>query len=281
MERRQFIAWLGTAAASPLLSGSLLACARQSAGSGTPIMPIGLQLYTVRDLMQQGVRPTLGLVAEIGYQEVEFAGYFNHTAAEIRAMLDDTGLRSPAAHVALGAVRDDLENTIAFSKVVGHEYLIVPYLPESDRTRDGYQRIGEEFNRIGETCRNADLTFGYHNHDFEFEQFGDTTGFDLLLEHTEADLVVMELDLFWITSGGASPREYFEAHPDRFQLCHVKDMDGQGAMVDVGRGTLDFADLLSVGGRQGLRHHFVEHDRPTDSAESIRRSYEYLASLRI
>lgn len=220
-------------------------------------------------------------VSHIGFEEVEFAGYFGHSAAEIKRMLDDAGLEAPATHVGLDVVRNNLESTIEFGATVGHEYLIVPSLPASEQTADGYRRIADEFNRIAEVCDRAGMKFGYHNHDAVFASMGDRSGYDILIGQTEAGLVWMELDLFWIASAGADALKYFADYPGRFRLCHLKDMDQEGRMTDVGAGTLDFETLLTAGVKAGLEHFFVEHDRPADPIESVRSSLSFLEGLRI
>ncbi len=113
---------------------------------------------------------------------------------------------------------------------------------------------------MGESCREAGLRFGYHNHDFEFETIDGQIPFDVLLDETDPGLVDFELDLFWITKGGEDPLRYFERYPGRFTLCHVKDMAAGGEMVDVGAGGIDFAAIFARAEQAGLKHFFVEHD---------------------
>ncbi len=238
---------------------------------------VGLQLYTVRTLMAQNVPRTLERVAEIGYQEVEFAGYFNYTPQELRQMLDHLGLSAPATHVPYQALEENLEATLETAQVLGHRYVVVPWLPPEQRqTLDDYRRWAERFNRWGEACRAAGIQFAYHNHDFEFAPVEEQIPYDVLLAETDADLVKMELDLYWITYAGQDPIPYLQQHPGRFLLCHVKDMTEDRRMVDVGQGTIDFAKIFA---QAQLQHYFVEHDRPDDPLASIRRSYAYLSQL--
>ena len=147
------------------------------------------------------------------------------------------------------------------------------------QVRDGYLRLADEMNGFGERCRTAGIRFGYHNHDFELERFDDTVPLDVLLENTDPELVTFEVDFFWLVHGGAEPLDYIARYPGRFELCHVKDRSMDGQMVDVGDGVIDFATVIPAGEAAGVRHVFVEHDRPDDSLMSVARSYRTLAQL--
>lgn len=240
---------------------------------------IGVQLYTVRSLMQNDVPGTLEKVAAIGYDEVEFAGYYNHSPAEIKALIDDLGLTSPAVHVAYNLLKDDLDNVLEAAQVIGHEYVICPWLAPPQRTMEGYKEHVALFNQVGEKCKAAGVQFAYHNHDFEFESTDGQVHFDYLLTETDPELVKIELDLFWIMFAGQDPMAYFERYPGRFALCHVKDMAAEKQMVAVGQGQIDFGNIFAASEKAGLKHYFVEHDRPDDPMQSIETSYSYLNGL--
>ncbi|MEX1122823.1 MAG: hypothetical protein WED82_11850, partial [Balneolales bacterium] len=163
---------------------------------------VGVQLYTIRNIMAEDFEGAIERVAEIGYDEVEFAGYFDRKPQQVRSLLDDLSLTAPAVHIPLDAVRGDLGELIETAGTIGHKYVIVPFLPESERTLEGYKRTAELFNMVGEEFQKADIQFGYHNHDFEFEETEGQIPFDLLLNETEPDLVTMELDIFWVARAG-------------------------------------------------------------------------------
>lgn len=242
---------------------------------------VGLQLYTVRTLMQGDFEGTLRQVAAAGYQEVEFAGYYNRTPAAVRSLIDDLGLAAPSTHVSLQAVREQFDALIEQARVIGHHYLVVPSLPTGERSSaDAYRKLADEFNRIGEKCRQAGLQFAYHNHAFEFEVLGGQVPYDILLSETDPGLVTMEVDLFWMISAKHDPLQYFERFPGRFALCHVKDMDDAGNMADVGSGKIDFKAIFARSGQAGFRHYIVEHDRPVAPVPSIEASRRYLQQLR-
>lgn len=245
--------------------------------------PIGVQLYTVRDRMQRDVAATLESVAEIGYAEVETAGLFDLSPEQFRAAMDRVGLVSPAAHVPIQALRQQLDATLAAAETMGQHWVIVPWIDPSERTLEGYQGVAAELNRYGETARERGLRLGYHNHEFEFERVdGERTGLDVLLEETDPAVVDIELDLFWCVKGGHDPVALFQRHPGRFALCHVKDMadiGGAEEQTEVGDGEIDFAGIFAHAEHAGLRHFFVEHDEPADSIASIRTSYAHMRTL--
>ena len=242
---------------------------------------IGINLYTVQDRMAKSVPGTLKRIADIGYREVEFAGYFNHSAAEIRSMIDDAGLAAPSGHVPLELARTDTEQMIEYFVDAGHHYLVIPWISPDERPLlDDYRRHANTFNRIAEQCRSAGLEFAYHNHDFEFEVIDGIRPMDLLLDETDPDSVHIEFDLFWTLMGHVDPLDFFEAHPNRFRMCHVKDMSSDGSMVDVGAGTIDFAEIFAKRERAGLEHYYVAHDHPDDSMMTAANSYSALAELR-
>lgn len=284
MLRRRFLEITGLAAgAAALRPGPLSATTAHGAPSERGISGaldrVGLQLYTVRSLMAESVERTLELVAETGYREVEFAGYFDRSPGAIRSTLDGLGLTAPSMHIGLPLLVQSVEETLEAADAIGHRYVVVPWLGEEYRNPDGYRSAADEMNAIAERCAEAGVGVGYHNHAFEFEPLGDTTGFDILLDRWDPALVTVEIDLFWIRAGGHDPLAYFESHPGRFTQCHIKDMSAGGDMVDVGAGVIDFAEILAQSERAGLEHFYVEHDNPADPADSIRRSYLHLADL--
>jgi sugar phosphate isomerase/epimerase len=240
----------------------------------------GVQLYTVRSEMQRDFEGTLARVGEIGYREVEFAGYYDRSAADVRRALDAANLRAPAAHTGIEAFERDADGTLSMARDIGHTYVIVPYLGDDRRTADGYRRTAEQFDTLGARAAERGLRLGYHNHDFEFAPLGDTNGLEILLAETDPANVVFEMDLFWVRRGGADPLDLFTRHPGRFHLVHVKDMAADGrTMVDVGQGVIDFAAIFARAEQGGIRHYFVEHDNPQDPMASIRQSHDALAAL--
>jgi sugar phosphate isomerase/epimerase len=275
MNRRTF---LKTSASATL--GSLLANSLPAQAAGKSLAKIGVQLYTVRSLMQKDFEGTLKKVAEAGYKELEFAGYYDRKPEEVKKLLDGLGLQAPSTHVPIEMLRDKLDTVIQTAKAVGHQYIVCPWLAPADRTLEKYKAHAALFNKVGEACRKANIQFAYHNHDFEFETVDGKIPYDVLLAETDPKLVQMELDLFWIKKGGQDALAYFAKHPGRFPLCHVKDMTEDQKMVDVGQGKIDFAAIFAQSKQAGLKHYFVEHDNPADPLQSITASCRYLKSLK-
>jgi sugar phosphate isomerase/epimerase len=245
---------------------------------------IGVQLYTVRDLLQRDFEGTLARIAAIGYRSVEFGGLEGPSPKETLAMLKRHGLTAPSGHAPFDALERALPRVLEDANAREQKYVVCPFLDESRRrTLDDWKRLCATFNAIGEQARRAGLAFAYHNHDFEFAAIdGQNPGqlpYELLLARTDPALVGMELDLYWMTHAGHDPVAWFRRHPGRFPLLHLKDATREGAITDVGRGTIDFKRILGAAGRAGVAHCFVEHDDATDPLRSIETSFAYLRKL--
>jgi sugar phosphate isomerase/epimerase len=241
---------------------------------------VGIQLYTLRSLLAQDVEGTLARVAQIGFREVEFAGLYGKTAAEMRVLIDGVGLRAVSSHHSLRDVRENWTRVLDDATTLGQRFVVVASLGGGDRaTADALRRVADDFNRAGEAAKAAGLQFGYHNHDFEFRPIDGQLPYDLLLERCDSALVVMELDLFWIVNGGHDPLAYFAKHPGRFPLVHAKDRTADGRMVNVGSGVIDFRSILGRSEQAGIRHWLVEHDRPDSPLDDVHASHTYLRGL--
>jgi sugar phosphate isomerase/epimerase len=261
------------------LGAAVLAPWKQTLGQLRTVENIGLQLYTLRRELAGDFEGTLARVAELGYREVEFAGYFERDPAAVRRTLDLLGLSSPAAHIQLQALRDNLQGEIETALALGQQYIVVPIVPDTERSLDHYHRHADFLNRAGEACREAGLVMGYHNHAFEFERTDGQLPYDILLNETDPELVAMEMDLFWISYAGVDPVAYFERFPGRFPMLHVKDLGAGRSMQSVGEGNIDFARLFAFQETAGFRHFFVEHDNPDDAVASITTSIRNLRGL--
>lgn len=268
---------LGTLAGG-MLAG--IAGGQASLASGKArLSNIGLQLYTVRDHMKNDVASTLAAVAEMGYREVEFAHYFDHSASELNRMLNGEGLRSPSTHIRMPPLREDADAVFAFAKEVGHDHVVVPFIKPNERSLDHYKRHIEFFAKMGEKSCSHGLRFGFHNHDFEFEVIDGVRPYDLMLSELDASLIQFTMDLYWFNRAGADPLDYIRRHPGRFELCHVKDMRVDGSQTSVGAGVIDFAAIFNEREKAGFQHYYVEQDKPEDSYAAVRSSFKYLQQL--
>jgi sugar phosphate isomerase/epimerase len=275
MERRGFLSTTGAIAL-----GVMLPPACRSA-RGAKIDKIGIQLYTVRDQMKADFEGTLAHIAQIGYKEVEFAGYFDRTPTDVRAILDRNGLTSPATHMMADSA-DGWKKAFDTAKAVGHQYVVAPWIPEEKRkTLDDWKKVAAGFNQAGQMAKDVGLQFAYHNHDFEFPKVEGQVPYDLLLQTTDPKLVQLEIDLYWITKGGQDPLSYFSRWPGRVPLVHVKDSAGapDHRMTDVGQGSIDWKRIFAKREQAGIKHFFVEHDQPPQPFEDIAVSYKYLSQL--
>jgi len=279
--RRNFLATLGVAA--------LGIASRDAVGATEILAPrrklkkIGLQLYSVRDLMKADLPGTLAKVAAIGYKEVEFAGYFGRSPAEIRNLLRRDGLTSPSTHLPFDSLETTWQKQLDDAKAIGHHWTTIAFIPpEKRQTLDDWKRHAATFNRAAAQAKAGGLRFAYHNHDFEFKAIDGTRPFDILLKETDPSLVDFEMDLYWVVFGGGNPIELFNQYPKRFALAHVKDSSAppDRKMVDVGQGTIDFRSIFAQSEKAGFKHYFVEHDQPADPIATIRNSYNYLHALR-
>src|SRR6266566_2069398 len=278
MDRRSF---LGTMTAATLLTRRL-----GWAADDHKIDRIGVQLYTVRSEIAKDFEGSLAKVASIGYKEVEHAGfkmkdgkvsYFDRSPQEMRSSLDRYGLTAPSTHVDYAALsQDNFQRVIEASKVIGHKYIVNPWIEDSVRKQPGMQ-------------------FAYHNHWFEYLPVNGKLPYDTLLQESDPDLVKMEMDLCWISVAGQDPVKYFDRYPGRFPLVHVKDVtkipsvtaageqdfgDSMKEMTEVGSGVIDWKRIFAQSEKAGLKHYFVEHDNPKAPFDSIRTSYQYLERLR-
>ncbi len=237
---------------------------------------LGIQLYTFREQFEQDYDGVLTTLAEIGYKDLEFAGYFEHDAAAIKARMDDLGLVSNSTHVQLADMRDNFDAVIERAALMGQSKLILPWLAPEDRILDNYKAIADLLNERAGPAKEAGMTVGYHNHEFEFETVDGEVPYDILLERTEADKVTMELDFFWTHKANVDPLDLFSKAPGRFSACHIKDASAEGEMVNIGDGVIDFPAIMAQADTAGLECFYVENDDTKDAAAFAKASFAYL-----
>jgi sugar phosphate isomerase/epimerase len=268
----------------------------------SPAQAYGLQLYTVRDFMAKDPAGTLAKVAQIGYNSVEGATYnsgdekfYGTDARTFGSILKKNGLVMRSCHyrygedskgatltngVFNGTILHDWDRAVEDAHTLGLQYMVCAWLSEPERGNlDHYKKMAANFNIAGEKCKKAGIQFCHHNHDFEFVTEAGKHPYDILLGDTDPNLVKMELDLYWATKAGQDPVKIFEAHPGRFPLWHLKDMDAtpEHSFTEVGHGTIDFKRIFAHKATAGMKYWFVEQDKcPGSPFDSITKSITYI-----
>jgi sugar phosphate isomerase/epimerase len=281
--RRIFLKQAGIAAAAGLLLPSF-ACVK-------PSKVVGLQLYSLRDVLPQDPRGVIAKVAAAGYKEVETYGYsvqnkfWGLDPMAFKNLLTENGLTAPSGHYGIdsyiqGGSDDELKTFIAAANAIGSSYVTVPYLGDALRKNaDDYKKVAAKLNQAGALCKASGLKIAYHNHDFELKSWGDTTGLDIMLKETDPKLVDFELDIYWVVRSGKDPVKMFETYPGRFTMWHVKDMDkaNNEKNIEVGSGTIDYKNIFKYAKTAGLKHAIMEQENfDMEPFASIKKSQDYI-----
>lgn len=290
MKRRDFIKTTALATTAGML---LPACVSKELAQAKNI---GLQLYTLRDVLPNDFQNTLKRVAEIGYKEVEAYGYNNGNIlstpyADFKMMLDDLGMRVSSGHYLTGAhsaehvgtLQNGWEKACEDAKAAGQEYMIIAFLfPHERGGIDEYKVLCERLNKAGEVCKQYGLKLGYHNHEFEFDNFDGQIAYDVMLQELEPSLVTMEMDLYWVVRAGHDPIKYFEKYPGRFELWHVKDMDkdNPAETAVAGEGSIDFEAIFHAAEQSGMKKFYVEQEHYKEAPlVCVEKSFDYVKGI--
>lgn len=280
--RRDFIRNTGIAAAATLLLPSFI-------NAKTKV--VGLQLYTLREQLPTDVRGVMAKVAEAGYKEVETFGYsvenkfWGLNPMAFKNLLIENGLKAPSGHYGMDKFikdgnADELKTYIEAANAIGSTYITVPYLGDQLRqSADDYKKISARLNEAATLCKASGLRIAYHNHDFEFTPWGDTTGYEIMLKETDPKLVDFEMDIYWVIRSGNDPVKLFQTHPGRFTMWHIKDMDKANKTIntEVGSGSIDFANLYKYAKTAGLKHSIMEQENfSKDPYVSIKQSCDHI-----
>ena len=274
--RREFLKISATGSAGMMLLGA--------AGCTAGVAPdrksygVGIQLYTIRDAMSADVVGTLKKVSDMGYKNLELAGYsegkfYGYSPAEFKKIVSDLGMVNLSSHTQVESASISLDKAKLMADThaeLGVKFCIKPWIEEVDRNIESYKKMIGDVNEVAKITKGVGIQFGYHNHNFEFKNTGGIVPYyDIFLKEMDADLVTMELDLFWASKAGQDPVAMFKKYPGRFQLLHFKDMLTnqppffeviKDDICSVGAGVIDFKKILQSKEIGGMKYLFVEDD---------------------
>ncbi len=270
---------LGSAAAGMFLAGVRPLAALANVKDKK--IPIGLQLYSVRQDCEKDLAPVLEAVAEMGYQGVEFAGYYGHTAQQLRELLDQNGLKCCGSHLQLPVLEgDELKKTIEFNKTIGNKYLIVAWMPDTyAESLESVKKAAKQFDDIAAKIKDQGMVVGYHAHGGDFKKIGNEFAWDLLFENTCKD-VVMQMDLGNSLEAGGDPIASLRRFPGRSKTIHLKETGGPATAV-VGEGDVDWKTVFEIcESTGGTEWYIVEHERDTGTPlENVDRCLQSLKKM--
>jgi sugar phosphate isomerase/epimerase len=257
LSRRRFIALsAGTLAATTLAKAYPLG------------LPLGMQLYSVRTMLPNDFAGTLKQVGALGYKEVEAAGFYDHSVQEVKAAMQAAGLSCVSAHYPLGALKAKLDDTIAYGKSLGLQYVVCsspmhqqPGAGRAELTLDDWRWNADQFNQIGEKVKAAGMKFAYHNHVAEFTAIDGTLPWEVLEKNTDPAKVNFEMDCGWVIVAGQNPIPFLKKYGKRIVMLHVKDFKGnKPPSVPLGTGDIDYKPIFAAAKHARIRHVFVEQE---------------------
>jgi sugar phosphate isomerase/epimerase len=263
-------------------AAACVALLRTGSAWASPLgLPLGLQLYSVREFLPKDYDGTLRQLGAMGYRECEAAGFYDHSAADVKQAMAQAGLRCVSAHYSLQQLQD-LDNIVEFGRVLGLDYIVCssPLLRDPSKAKglswvaglesmsaDDWKWNADELNRIGARVSAAGMKLGYHNHYIEFHEHDGFLPYDELLQRTDPQLVAMEMDCGWVVIGGHKPEEYLTRYPERYVMLHIKEFKLEGwkpgmepVSTEMGRGSIDYASIFTAAKRARIRHIFVEQE---------------------
>ncbi len=262
-------------------------------------LPLGLQLYSVRDILPRDYEGTLKQLGGLGFREVEAAGFFGRSPSQVKQAMDHAGLSCVSAHYPLSQLLPKVDETVQFGKDLGLNYIVCasPMLKDPSRVKDPGSREAREsmtlddwhwnadqFNHIGEKVHAAGMKFAYHNHTPEFRSENGVMFYDELLRSTDPAKVAMELDCGWAVVAGQNPVDLLTRYPTRIAMLHVKDFkmtpavtpDNAPPSTELGRGTIDYRPIFEAAKKAHIEHAFIEQeefDMPAMAALKVDADY--------
>ena len=291
--RRSFLVSAGAGVAAGSLSSSVFANHHIK-------IPLGIQLWTVKSEAEKDLEGTLRKVYAAGFREIEFAGYYGKTPADLGKLMKDIGFKLVSTHAGAGDIAKSGDQIIRDAKALGLEYVVCSSpmvspakdkLPWEERMKavdlTDWKLNADLFNKFGKQVKDAGMTFGYHNHSAEFKKFDGQTAFDYLYANTDPALVKIELDVGWVVVAQQDP----DRHPQQVQgsrhraarqRCRSRGADGKDpTSVALGEGVIDWKKVLGTANANGVKHYFYEQEEPFTRPilDSVKISGDYLTKL--
>lgn len=269
INRREFV----RRAASGIAAVTVAAHLPQTASAASPIkIPVGVQLYSLREQCKTDLPGMLAAVSKIGYKGVEFAGYHNRTAKDLRKMLDNNGLVACGTHTPYESVLGaKLDETIEFNSTIGNKFLIVPWMEA--KSKNEWLQKAALFNDVAEKLKSHNMWIGYHAHAHDFEKFEGETAWDIFFGNTKP-AVIMQLDTSNCCEGGANPLAVLEKYPGRVRSIHIK-ANGGGNDAVIGEDKIDWPKVFEFcETKGGTQWYVLEHESSKDPLKAVSRSFE-------
>ena len=246
---------------------------------------LSIQLYTLRTLGDLDL--VLDTVAQAGYRYVETVGGHLENPAQTRAKLDARGLTAPTSHVSLATLRENFDATVAACRTIGIEQLFMPAVPQDQRGMDGpsWTALGRELGEFARRTQDHGIGLGYHNHNWELQPKEGGAALELLFAAASGSPLTWQVDVAWLVRGGDDPKAWMSRYRPLVVSAHVKDIAPTGknldqdGWADVGAGVLDWPDLWHACRDAGAKWMVVEHDKPSDPAQSVRTSFNFLKDM--
>jgi sugar phosphate isomerase/epimerase len=284
MNRRDFLHTTGGVMAGVALGSARPAVAEPSAGAALPLKRIGLELWSVRKAMAKDFDRTLAAVRQIGYTDVELLWSMNNfgkSTAEVKAALQREGLRAPSAHISPLTILIGWEKRLDAAKALGHEYLIVPsFTDDTSQTLDQWREWADHFNKAGAVARKHGLWLAFHNEAEHMKPIDGKIPYDIFVDRTDPSVVRHQFDIGNMVIGGGDPMHYLQKYKDRYWSFHIKDVVADRSTdTELGKGTVNFKQLLSSIPNIDAKPCYVEQEGPADPIASVKQDFEYLKKL--
>jgi len=244
---------------------------------------IAIQLYTLRKECEEDFPAVLREISQIGYAAVQFAGFHGYDPEELKAVMDEVGLKTAGMHVGLNEIVNITDKVVLEAKLFGTRDIICPGIPSEMRNEGGYKELKSDLNSVAKRLKSEGCRISYHNHAFEFDTVIEgQNALSYLLEPSADNDILAELDVYWLQKGGYEPVAFFQPYANRMPIVHMKDMtaDAERTFAEIGTGSIDFEPIVRWGEANGVEWYVVEQDACiTEPLGCVRTSFHNLNSL--